>query len=374
MSSAPPPTVPGPGSHLLALVSHREDGHPSYEIRKLAKWMDRIKIQGCREHFAHIAGKVGEAGLVELAIQRAAASEELPSDGKWIDPLAVYDRRGKQADAMRDLLAGRSVFLAGGGPSANELPLEQLERRGAWTMCINNMAGHARFRPQAMVCTDPPEKFTDAVWLDPQIAKFIPVPKLIDPDRGKLRTRLPDGSFAPLMRRKHQMTTQECPNVWAVKRRDWIAIDDTFFTDDAAPNGQYKKGVEKSGERRTICTMIFAMRVLRYLGAREVFLLGVDFHMDPRRPLDGNYSFGEGRTPEVCAANNNQYLVVNDWLCRLQEAGVFERFDIRFYNCNQLSGLRAFPYVPFETALDRVCAGVEAVPRLHGWYSKGGKA
>lgn len=283
----------------------------------------------------------------------------------WQDPLCVRDRKGNRANCLRDLLAGRSVFLAGGGPSANSLPLDQLERRGAWTLCINNMAGHAKFRPQAMVCTDPPEKFTDAVWRDPQIMKFIPETKLIDPGRGKLRTRHQDGTFSYL-----NLGTADCPNVWGVKRREWLACDETFFLDDAAPNGQYKRGEKKTGEKRTICTLLFAIRVLRYLGAREVFLLGVDFFMNPSAELTDNYSFGEHRTPDACRANNNQYAIVNDWLVRLQNAKVFARFGISFYNCNPHSGLKAFPHVPFATALERVCTGVESQPVLTGWYEK----
>jgi len=288
----------------------------------------------------------------------------------WQDTLAVYDRRGRTTDGLRDVLAGRSIFLAGGGPSANELPLERLGRRGCWTMCINNMAGHARFRPQAMVCTDPPEKFSDAIWRDPQILKFVPTPKLVDPNRGKLRTQDEEGKCVPLLVNGQHLTTQDCPAVWGVKRREWIAIDDTFFLDDAACNGQYKAGVEKTQEPRTICTLLFAMRIARYLGAREVFLLGVDFHMDAARGVTGNYAFGQDRTLDACASNNNQYAVVNDWLCRLQSAGVFARFGISFYNCNPHSSLRAFPHVPFEMALERVCDGVEEQPRLAGWYEK----
>lgn len=288
---------------------------------------------------------------------------------QWVDSLAVRDRHGNRCDGIRNILAGRAVFLAGGGPSANALPLEQLARRGAWTMCINNMAGHASFRPQAMVCTDPPEKFSDSIWRDPQIMKFVPESKLIDPGRGKLRTKQA-GELVPLQQHGRALTVADCPNTWGVKRREWIACDDTFFLDDAAPNGQYKRGVDKTGEPRTICTLLFAMRILRFLGASEVFLLGVDFFMDSSKGLHDNYSFGEQRTPDACASNNRQYAIVNDWLCRLQSAKVFARFGISFYNCNPLSGLKAFGHVPFDVAIERVCAGVEPVPALEGWYLK----
>jgi len=291
----------------------------------------------------------------------------LPSEAKFvIDPLEVIDRRRKRTDCLRDMLAGASVFLACSGPSANDLPLEQLNRRGIWTMAVNNMAGHDRFRPQAFVCSDPPLKFSHSIWLDPAIMKFVPTPKLAG-DRAKLRRKTKQNQFEILDKR-----VLDCPNVWAFRREVWLKPDDSFFTSPGACWGNLAVGVQRTGEPKTVNTMFLALRLLRYLGARRVFMIGVDFRMS----ANYGYAFAQevgykqSRDDPSSVSDNRQYVVANDWLCRMEQGGVFRRFGIEFFNCFRESSLRAFPYVPFSVAL-RECKGiVEDVPDLSGWYEK----
>ncbi len=274
------------------------------------------------------------------------------------DKLVIVDRRREPTTVLRDLLAGGSAFLMGGGPSVNEMPVELLGRRGAWTMAINNAAGHALVRPQAMVCSDPPKKFTHCVWLDPGVMKFIPTPKLSG-GRAKLRRKMPDGSFAELDRR-----VTDCPNVWAYQRFSWLSPDDSFFSEDGACWGNHQSGCERTGQQKTVCTMLLGLRLLRYLGAKRIYLIGVDFRMTP----DSGYSFGQGRTEGACASNTRQFGIVNDWLSEMQGNGTFERAGVEVFNCYEYSGLRAFPYVPFEDAIIEMTKGIEATPDLAGWY------
>ena len=147
---------------------------------------------------------------------------------KWLDPLTVVDRfRNPASDVLRNMLAGASVFLVGGGPSANDLPLEDLGRRGVWSMGVNNVAGHARFRPQAFVCSDPPRKFSHSIWYDPGVMKFVPTPKLAG-YRARIREKR-GGQFTASER-----TVTQCPNVWAFQRWSWLHPDDRFFTSEGA--------------------------------------------------------------------------------------------------------------------------------------------
>ncbi|MFA6336093.1 MAG: hypothetical protein WCX48_11205 [Bacteroidales bacterium] len=280
---------------------------------------------------------------------------------KWIDPLVILNRRREPCnESIRDLLAGGSAFLMGGGPSANDLPLEQLSRRGLWTMCVNNSAGHPRIRPQAFVCSDPPKKFSHSIWLDPAIMKFVPTAKLSG-RRSRLRRKMPDGTFADLTK-----ASNTCPNVWAFQRWSWLWPDDRFFSTDGACWGNHGAGTEKTGQPKTVCTMLLALRLLRFLGARRVYLIGVDFKMAP----DYGYSFGQARDAGASASNNAQFSVVNKWLVEMQQGGVFERFGMEVYNCFEFSGLRAFPYVPFEQAVEEAKGIVEDKPDLSGWYEK----
>lgn len=326
-------------------------------------------------------------------------AERLPLDApdfaeRWTDPLEIVTRDRTPTDALRNVLAGASVFLACGGPSASDLPLEDLNRRGVWTMCVNNMAGHARFRPQAFLCSDPPLKFSHSIWLDPAVMKFVPTPKLCGRSRTRLKRKV-DGEFVSLNRR-----TTDCPNVWGFKRWSWLSPDERFFLTDGACWGNQDAGVKRTGEEKTVCTMLLGMRLLRYLGARRVFLIGVDFRMS----REYGYSFAQGNaykyackfelkkesglfvcrncggtsrtdTYRDCPAksdnsDNRQYAVVNRWLCRMEERGVFRRFGVEFFNCYERSGLRAFPHVPFGTAVEAAQGLVEDEPDLAGWYEK----
>jgi hypothetical protein len=286
---------------------------------------------------------------------------------QWLDPLKVYDRNKQETTGLRNLLNGRSAFLVCGGPSAKKLPLELLNQRGCFTLAVNNAAGYG-MRPQAFVCTDPPSKFSHSIWLDPGIMKFIPTPKLL-PSRGGLRVKGKDGKFYPMTDHQGQKRyTMDCPNVWGFLRRKWLKTDDSFFLDEGASAGNFDYGASTTGENKTVCTMLVGMRLLRYLGASTVFLVGVDFNMDINQGTLANYSFPQKRDQDACNSNNSQFRIVNDWLVRLELDGVFKRFGIEFYNCNMTSGLRAFPYMKFEYAVNYSTQDVEQKPDLGGWY------
>jgi hypothetical protein len=85
---------------------------------------------------------------------------------------------------------------------------------------------------------------------------------------------------------------------------------------------------------------------------------------------DYGYSCGQGRTIGASSSNNTQFQIVNKWLCEMAEKKVFEKFGLEIYNTYQNSGLRAFPYAPFDAALDDVTKSVEETPNLSGWYEK----
>lgn len=278
---------------------------------------------------------------------------------KWEDPLVILDRQRVQTTSLRGMLAGGSAFLIGGGPSANELPLALMARRGVWSLAVNNSAGHPKIRPQAFVCSDPPKKFSHSIWLDPAIMKFIPTPKL-NGRRSRLRKKI-DGSFVDM-----KEGVADCPNVWAFNRVSWLKPSADFFASDGACWGNHESGCQKTGEKKTVCTMLLALRLLYYLGARTIYLVGVDFRM-----ADGyGYSFNQHRAADAVSSNNGQFTVVNEWLVKMQNDGVFDKFGVKIYNCFERSGLRAFPYVPFELAIDRACGIIERTPDLANWYDK----
>jgi len=279
---------------------------------------------------------------------------------KWSDNLYITDKEKQVTESLRNLLEGKSAFLIGGGPSANDLPLERLNDRGIWTMTINNVGAHPRFRPNSFVCSDPPLKFHHNIWLDPGIMKFIPTPKLTG-NRGILRRKKKDGTFEQLERRTHQM-----PNVWGFKRISELIPNEFFFLEDGACWGNHKMGADRHKQPKTVCTFLLGIRLLYHLGIRQIYLVGVDFYMTPKL----GYSFEQARNEGASANNNRQFANVNGWLCEMMENGTFKKFNLTIYNCYQSSGLRAFPYVPFEDALKEAKMGIDEKPDLAGWYEK----
>lgn len=286
---------------------------------------------------------------------------------KFEDPLHVLDRNRNQNHSLRGMLAGVPTFLVCGGPSSNNLNLNYLKARGIFSMTVNNMAG--KFHSNAFVCADPPSKFHHGIWLDPTVMKFVPVPK-ISGGRARLREKV-GSEFKPLNRKNKDILVPDCPNVWAFGRRSWLQPDDTFFTETDAAWGNHSSGVTRTGLGKTVCTLFLAIRLLSYLGSRRIFLIGVDWRMDPNAPIDQNYSFGESRDENAIRSNNDQYGVAGEWLETMQRNGTFAKFNLEIYNCYQYSGLRAFPYVPYKDAIENTLEGFPKEPfDLVDWYKK----
>ena len=319
--------------------------------------VDGLPARACRLH-----GRCVPAGQTRKAASCESCKDRLTMDdpdfaSRWIDPLVILNRRREKTDALRDLLCGGSAFLVCGGPSAGP-HLEKLNRRGCFSLAVNNAAGHG-VRPQAFVCSDPPMKFSHSIWLDPGVMKFVPTPKM-NGRRALLRGKT-NGVFERMER-----SVTDCPNVWGFRRESWMEPDDRFFTSEGACWGNQNAGVERTGQPKTVCTMLPGLRLLYHLGARRIFLVGVDFHMRP----DHGYSFPQGRTPGASASNTAQFKVVNSWLCQMQENDTFGRFGLELYNTCERSGLRTFPHVPFDRALELAVGTVEENPDLSSWYEK----
>lgn len=286
---------------------------------------------------------------------------------KFIDQLLITNWTGDKTHHLRHLLAGLPTFLVCGGPSAKELPLEKLNQRGIWSMAVNNMAGY--FRPSSFVCADPPKKFHNGIWQDPTIMKFIPTPKM-SKKRGRLRRKVGD-EFEPLMIDDIHKSACHCPNVWGFGRRAWIKPDESFFIEDHASWGCHNAGVKRTGQPKTVCSMLLAIRILYYLGSRKIFLIGVNWGMDNSIGDEGNYAFNEFRDKNACSSNNSQYEVAGKWLCEMQNNGTFQKFGLEVFNCFQYSGLKAFPYVPFDIAVEDALEDFPQSPfDLQNWYTK----
>ncbi len=286
---------------------------------------------------------------------------------EFLDPLVMTDRAGEKTHALRNMLAGGISFLVCGGPSAKSLDLNLLNQRGIWSMAVNNMAGY--FKPNAFVCSDPPSKFHNGIWQDPSIMKLIPTPKMRS-RRGRLRRKV-GNEFESLIIDDVRINACDCPNVWGFGRRAWFIPDESFFLENHASWGNHDSGVKRTGENKTVCTLLLAFRLLYTLGSRKIYLVGVDWGMDSSKNLKENYAFGENRDQSAVQSNNNQYSVVGPWLEKMQNEGTFEKFGLEIFNCFEYSRLRSFPYVPFNLAVEDALKDMPEEPYdLESWYFK----
>lgn len=289
------------------------------------------------------------------------------------DPLTFYDSQGTITTGLKDMWRGCAGFLVGGGPSVNEVDYMRLADRGVCSLGINGIA--AKVPVKAFTHSDPPEKFPLELFADPAMFKIVPKRKLT---RGETRRRLPDGSLE--YTGKHVL---DYPNVWGYEDRGWFTPE-SFLTDPAASYGNNNKGVEKTGRPKIIFTFFLGLRLMHALGVRRVYLLGVDFFMDPNKGVDGNYAFADERFDKLDEAearrqslgvvdgNNAHYSLANQMLLELRpylDAAGFEVF-----NTNELSRLRAFDYVPFDEALEDCRNGIAPGPiDTAGYYTKNPK-
>lgn len=254
-----------------------------------------------------------------------------------------------------------AAFLLLGGPSANNYPREELAARGVMTLAVNNIAGHLPC--SAFVMNDPVEKAHHGILLDGKILKFLPKPRM-RANRGQFRIKDENGvfSWAPI-------PVKKCPSVFFYDRD--VAFDPaTYLDSNSATWGTSGKVIDagKSSRPKLLCTMLSALKIMYYLGAREVYLLGGDFRMSE----NAGYAFPQSRDADAVSANEALFRVANQELCALQPFLLAGGYKV--YNCLKESGLSAFPHVPFEKALKRVRGAMPREPfDLRDWYNTKGK-
>lgn len=267
--------------------------------------------------------------------------------------IRVYHADGERM-ALYNVLAGRQAFLVCSGPSLNQMNLSLLNQRGIVTMGINNSP--AVFKPNYWICGDTPRRFIEQIWKDPTITKFAPhgrrnmFPRVRDAD-GNLK----DSAF-----RVCQM-----PNTYFFNRGEWF--DAKYFLEDGDfPWGGGSNTPDAYGIRGYKSTMILALKMLWYLGAGTVYLLGCDFKMENGAQ---NYAFKQERPPDVVRLNIEVFNALNRRLKELKP--YFDRVDFKVVNCTPNSGLQVFPYMEFTEAVNKAAAECNEKPIItEGMYEE----
>lgn len=215
-----------------------------------------------------------------------------------------------------DMYKGCSAYLCLGGPSFKNIDKRKLLTPGFITMGVNNVASD--FIPDLWVAGDPPDRFLESIWMNPRICKFVPF-HFSDKE----------------IQHEGKVTTGDCPNVCYFRRSN-IFLHEQFLTE-----GTF--GWKSSNGKKS--TLLIALKLLFYLGVRNVYLLGCDFHMD----IDNPYSFESKVDENYVNKNNELYKVLIRDLEKLNPHFIKHNFNV--YNCNKDSNLKVFDFIDFEESL-----------------------
>lgn len=251
-----------------------------------------------------------------------------------------------------------ACFIVLSGPSLKTLDLALLQRRGIFTLAVNNAA--TVIRPNAFAYVDPPLKFCDAIWLDPAVLKFVPDRHFNRP----LRTRQADGRIGPLQTDGRAVLVKDVPGVIGMRRN--ASFDPDTYLPEASINwGSDKKNARRTGQPHVLNSMFCCIKLAYALGFRVVYLLGCDFSMTAQQP----YAFDAGKHAAGVDSNNGCYLKMNQMLAALRPR--FDAAGFSVFNCNPQSRLTAFDHVGFAEAIQAATSHVPQDPiSAADWYTK----
>lgn len=95
-----------------------------------------------------------------------------------------------------------------------------------------------------------------------------------------------------------------------------------------------------------------------YFGFKYLYLCGVDFMMEAGK----SYAFDQEKGKSGAKSNNAGYAIMNKRFTALQEDFLKRKFIV--HNCNPQSGLKAFPFMSFDQAIDEASKECNEKPIL----------
>jgi hypothetical protein len=231
-------------------------------------------------------------------------------------------------------------------------------------------------RPHVWLHTDPPRKFCDGLWKDPSVLKFVPIREWSAGKKGKdcICERNTDGEIVSTKK-----PAREYPGVIGFHRNTCFnpteyCLESTInrgndFTSSTGMKKRTIDGVETMVKEcepnnlpHVINTMFAALRLGLYLGLEKLYLLGVDFKMDPDQP----YGFTQTKSMGGVAANNQHFADMNIMFEKLVPE--FNRQQYEVINCTPDSGLTAFKRMTLADAVADATEGIEQELNTEGWY------
>lgn len=252
---------------------------------------------------------------------------------------------------ISNMFQGTPCFIVAGGPSSKQIDLTKLSQDGIFSLAINNSA--TMFTPTVFVHGDPPEKFHDRIWKNPNIMKFVPKTMF-----NKLtRHRNEDGVLEP------ETSVKTHPNVIGY-HRETNFNPNTFLENRNISFGNSKKNAKKNKFPRVLSTFFSAIKLAYALGSRQIFLVGVDFSMNSAQP----YAFDESKHASGVSGNNSAYQKIYAMLQKAQSH--FIDYGLSIYNCNPKSGLDLYPFISYEDAIQSALNDFPLDRDTRNWYVK----
>lgn len=275
-------------------------------------------------------------------------------------PFRTHDNRSIH---LGNLGNGGQCFVVLSGPSLKTLDLRKLNRRGVFTIGVNNAP--TVFRTNAWVYVDRPNKFHESIWLDPAVLKFVHY-RHLNADVMLRSKNVQTGEFSVLKWWKNgehvPVTTGSAPGVIGIQRNAYF--EPTRWLSEPEINwGNSEKSSRRNRNPRCLNVMFAVTKLAYALGFRTVYLLGCDFSMSQEQP----YAFAQTKNIGGVAGNNNSYSTMNKMFDLLRPH--FDAAGYRIFNCNPNSGLRTFPHLSFD---DAIAAATSHIPQdpldASGWY------
>lgn len=251
---------------------------------------------------------------------------------------------------IKDRFKNQACFYLGGGPSLKNQNIDLLSSRGICTFAVNNIAAWTSFSPTFWCSADTPVSFHSLIWEDPKIIKFAPLSKAVIKYRRETEKGEELGTPIAL-----------CPNMYffnligRFNHKTYLAEEEVSWGCD--------KGVKDSiGIPGGRSVMFVALKLIYYLGFRRVYLLGCDFDMVFGTP----YAFAQQKHKGGCSSNNTCYHIMTKRFEALKEQ--FEKANFKIINCTPNSGLKLFPTMPYEKAVEKEHKKFSKKPTLANKY------
>lgn len=256
--------------------------------------------------------------------------------GRKVCPVFTADN--EPVPALRDSWKGATVFLCCGGPSLAQLDLSLLQQRGIMIAAVNQVAA-THVRPHVAITVDKTARFHSSIWSDSAILKI-----------ARYQTR--DDRIAERHGDDWKATgpaARDCPSTLFYKASTGFDAA-TFLKAGSVVWGGTTKLHGRQRETRNV--MLAALRLLYWLGARRVVLLGCDFHMQPGQ----SYAFEDPKNSSAAGYNNNTYSILDQWFHELQPH--FQAAGYHVCNATPGSHLTAFDQVEYLDAVNAATAQI----------------